>query len=207
MGIIKEEHREEYNKRASEIKNVILNAYGDYYSMVSIEPYFEKYKPQGNSVDEERLLSPAQKVMDTIVRAIQEEFILIICSLEDKDNKANSLIKLKEKLRDYLADFDVYKGGLNKMPSEDNNIKGARNAAIAHINFNIECERVYMKDVKNRLDVLKDCFNSYLFGDVAKYKIDKNLIEKIKMEAQVGVQELFSGFVSAICNKNKLEGN
>lgn len=191
MEIIKAEYREEYEKRANEIKNIISNAYGDYYCLVAIEQYLEKYKLQGNSVGKEMCL-PAKKFMNTISRSIEEEFILVVCSLENKNNMANSITQLKAKLHSYLINFDSYKDNLPKMPPEDENIKAVRNAAIAHINFDIKCKGTYIDDVKNRLDILKDCFNSYLFDDMVKYKINDNLIEKIIMETRKGVQELFS---------------
>ena len=71
--------------------------------------------------------------MNSIVRTLQEEFILIVCSLENKDKTANSITQLKAKLHDYLIDFDSYKDNLPKMPPEDDNIKAVRNTAIAHI--------------------------------------------------------------------------
>lgn len=58
-----------------------------------------------------------------------------------------------------------------------------------------------MIDVKNRLDILKDCFNSYLFDDMVQHKIDDSIIDKIVMESQIGVQQLFYGFVNWICNR------
>lgn len=191
MGIIKEEYIKEYEKRVSIIKNVISNAYGDYYCIVAIEQYLKKYKLQSNSVDYEMCL-PAKKFMNTIIRSIEEEFILIVCSLENKDKTANSITQLKAKLHDYLIDFDSYKDNLPKMPPEDDNIKAVRNTAIAHINLDIKCKGTYIDDVKNRLDILKNCFNSYLFGDMAKYKINYDLIEKIIRETRRGVQELFN---------------
>ncbi len=103
MEIIKKEYREEYEKRVREIKNVFLNAYSDYYNLVYIEPYLEKYKSKSDIVDEKILLQPARHFMESIVRTIQEELILIVCSLENKDNKANSVTQLKAKLRNYLV--------------------------------------------------------------------------------------------------------
>jgi|GEM_PF-6174844 len=191
MKVIKEEYMKEYEKRVSIIKNIISNAYGDYYCILAIEQYLKKYKLQGNSVDYEMCL-PAKKFMNTIIRSIEEEFILIVCSLENKDKTANSITQLKAKLHDYLIDFDSYKDNLPKMPPEDDNIKAVRNTAIAHINLDIECKGTYIDDVKNRLDILKNCFNSYLFCDMIKYKINDDLIEKIKRETRRGVQELFS---------------
>lgn len=191
MNVIKKEYRKEYEQRVSIIKNVISNAYGDYYCIVAIEQYLEKYKLQGNSVDYEMRL-PAKKFMNTIIRSIEEEFILIVCSLENKNKTANSITQLKAKLHDYLIDFDSYKDNLPKMPPEDDNIKAVRDTAIAHINLDIECKGTYIDDVKNRLDIMKNCFNSYLFGDMIKYKINDNLIEEIIKETRKGVQELFS---------------
>lgn len=191
MNVIKEEYMKEYEKRVSIIKNVISNAYGDYYCIVAIEQYLKKYKLQGNSVDYEMCL-PAKKFMNTIIRSIEEAFILIVCSLENKNKTANSITQLKAKLHDYLIDFDSYKDNLPKMPPEDDNIKAVRNTAIAHINLDIKCKGTYIDDVKNRLDILKNCFNSYLFGDMVKYKINDDLIEKIIRETRRGVQELFN---------------
>ncbi len=199
MEIIKEEFKVEYIKRTSEIRNVILKAYSDYYNLVHMEPYLEKYKAR--TITEAIVLLPVRNFMNSIVRTIQEEFILIVCSLENKDDKANSITQLKAKLHNYLVNFDSYKDGLLKMPQDDDNIKEVRNTAIAHINLNIDCEGIYTQNVKDRLDVLKDCFNSYLFGDVTEYKIDDNLIEKIETESRIGVQQLFYGFVNRICNR------
>ena len=130
--------------------------------------------------------------MNTIIRSIEEAFILIVCSLENKNKTANSITQLKAKLHDYLIDFDSYKDNLPKMPPEDDNIKAVRNTAIAHINLDIKCKETYIDDVKNRLDILKNCFNSYLFGDMVKYKINDDLIEKIIRETRRGVKKLFT---------------
>lgn len=200
MNVIKEEYMKEYEKRVSIIKNVISNAYGDYYCIVAIEQYLKKYKLQGNSVDYEMCL-PAKKFMNTIIRSIEEEFILIVCSLENKDKTANSITQLKAKLHDYLIDLDSYKDNLPKMPPEDDNIKAVRNTAIAHINLDIKCKGTYIDDVKNRLNILKNCFNSYLFDDMVKYKINDNLLKKIETESQIGVAQFFSGLVNMICNR------
>lgn len=199
MEIIKEEFKGEYIERTSEIRNVIIKAYSDYYNLVHMEPYLEKYKAR--TVTEAIVLLPARNFMNSIVRTIQEEFILIVCSLENKDDKANSITQLKAKLHNYLVNFDSYKDGLLKMPPDDDNIKEVRNTAIAHINLNINCEGIYTQKVKDRLNILKNCFNSYLFGDATKYKIDDNLIEKIETESRIGVQQLFYGFVNWICNR------
>ena len=190
MNVIKEEHIKEYEKRVSIIQNVIAYAYSDYYYLVHLEPYLEKYKPKTEA--EAQILLPARNFMNSIVRTLQEEFILIVCSLENKDKIANSITQLKAKLHDYLIDFDSYKDNLPKMPPEDDNIKAVRDTAIAHINLDIECKGAYIDDVKIRLDILKNCFNSYLFCDMIKYKINDDLIEKIKRETRRGVQELFS---------------
>ena len=204
MGIIKDEYRDEYEKRAKEIQSIFINAYFDYYYLRSLEPYLEKFQPKTD--DEVALLLPARNFVNSVVRAIQEEFILVICSLENKDGKANSLHQLKGRLHIFLDDFYLYQDSLLKMPTDDDNIKIVRNVAVAHINLNIECEGVYIEYVKNRLNILKDRFNSYLFDDMLKYKIDDNLIDKVATESRIGVQQLFSGFVSAICDKSKLEG-
>lgn len=190
MNVIKEEHIKEYEKRVSIIQNVIAYAYSDYYYLVHLEPYLEKYKPKTEA--EAQILLPARNFMNSIVRTLQEEFILIVCSLENKDKTANSITQLKAKLHDYLIDFDSYKDNLPKMPPEDDNIKAVRNTAIAHINLDIKCKGTYIDDVKNRLNILKNCFNSYLFGDMVKYKINDDLIEKIIRETRRGVQELFN---------------
>ena len=82
---------------------------------------------------------------------------------------------------------------MREMPEKDTDyIKFARNKAIAHIQFECKNKKVYMVKVKNRLEILKNCFNSYLFGDMVKYKINDDLIEKIIRETRRGVQELFS---------------
>lgn len=206
MGIIKEKYRKEYEKRVSELKNVILNAYSDYHNMVHIEPYLEKYKPQSDNEIEIKLLLPARNFMNSIVRTIQEEFILIVCSLEDSDSKSNSLERLYYMLKDhkdpYLVNTDLYSKQMKKMPEKDiENIKYARDKAIAHFDFNCNSDKVFMIDVKNRLDILKDCFNSYLFGDMVQHKIDDSIIDKIVKESQIGVQQLFYGFVNWICNR------
>lgn len=212
MGIIKEKYKKEYEKRVSELKNVILNAYSDYYNMVYIEPYLEKYKPQSDNEIEIKLLLPARNFMNSIVRTIQEEFILIICSLEDSDEKSNSLKRLyymlkgnkdsKDNKNTYLVNPDLYSKQMKEMPEKDaDNIKFARNKAIAHIQLKYKSKKVYMIKVKNRLDILKDCFNSYLFGDMVQHKIDDSIIDKIVKESQIGVQQLFYGFVNWICNR------
>lgn len=206
MGIIKEKYKKEYEKRVSELKNVILNAYSDYYNMVYIEPYLEKYKPQSDNEIEIKFLLPARNFMNSIVRTIQEEFILIICSLEDSDSKSNSLERLYYMLKDhkdpYLVNTDLYSKQMKKTPEKEaENIKYARDKAIAHFDFNCNSDKVFMIDVKNRLDILKDCFNSYLFDDMVQHQIDDSIIDKIVMESQIGVQQLFYGFVNWICNR------
>lgn len=199
MNVIKEEHIKEYEKRVSIIQNVIAYAYSDYYYLVHLEPYLEKYKPKTEA--EAQILLPARNFMNSIVRTLQEEFILIVCSLENKDKTANSITQLKAKLHDYLIDLDSYKDNLPKMPPEDDNIKAVRNTAIAHINLDIKCKGTYIDDVKNRLNILKNCFNSYLFDDMVKYKINDNLLKKIETESQIGVAQFFSGLVNMICNR------
>lgn len=201
MGIIKEKYKKEYEKRVSELKNVILNAYSDYYNMVYIEPYLEKYKPQSDNEIEIKFLLPARNFMNSIVRTIQEEFILIICSLEDGDKESNSITQLKANLYNYLTNFSLHSKQLLKMPKIDEKFKNARDKAIAHFDFNCNSDKVFMIDVKNRLDILKDCFNSYLFDDMVQHKIDDSIIDKIVMESQIGVQQLFYGFVNWICNR------
>lgn len=206
MEIIKGKYEKEYEKRVSEIWSVILNAYSDYYNLIHIEPYLEKYKKQSDNENEKMLLLPARKFMESIVRTIQEESILIICSLEDSDSKSNSLERLYYMLKDhkdpYLVNTDLYSKQMKKMPEKDiENIKYARDKAIAHFDFNCNSDKVFMIDVKNRLDILKDCFNSYLFGDMVQHKIDDSIIDKIVKESQIGVQQLFYGFVNWICNR------
>ena len=202
MKIIKEEYREEYGKRVREIKNIFLNAYSDYYNLVYIEPYLKKYKSKSDIVDEKMLLQPARHFMESIVRTLQEEFILIICSLEDGYDNSNSLKRLSERLKNcYLINSDLYSKEMQEMPERDKNIKNARDKAIAHFDFNCNADKVFMTEVKNRLDILKNCFNSYLFGDMVKYKIDDNSIEKIATESRIGVEQLFYGFVNWICNR------
>lgn len=206
MQIIKEEYREEYEKRVREIKNVFLNAYSDYYNLVHIEPYLEKYKPR--TVTEIIDLLPARNFMNSIVRTMQEEFILIICSLEDNyDNShshsnSNSLKRLSERLKNcYLINYDLYSKEIREMPERDKKIKDVRDKAIAHFDVDCKVDKLFMVDVKNRLDILKNCFNSYLFGDMVTYKIDDNSIGKIATESRIGVQQLFYGFVNMICNR------
>ena len=201
MNVIKKEYRKEYEQRVSKIRNIICNAYSDYYYLVSIEPYLEKYQPKAET--EAQILLPARVFMNSIVRTLQEEFILIICSLDDNNNRTNSLKQLHKKLKDsYLVNFDIYSKQMREMPEKDTDyIKFVRNKAIAHIQFECKNKKVYMVKVKNRLDILKDCFNSYLFDDMVKYKINDNLLKKIETESQIGVAQFFSGFVHIICNR------
>lgn len=199
MNVIKEEYMKEYEKRVSIIKNVIAYAYSDYYHLVHIEPYLEKYKPKTEA--EVQILLPARNFMNSIVRTIEKEFILIICSLEDGDTDSNSITQLKANLHNYLINFNSYSKQLLKLPKIDNNIKDARDKSIAHIDFNCGSDKVFMIKVKNRLDILKDCFNSYLFDDMVKYKINDDLLKKIETESQIEVEQFFSGFVHIICNR------
>lgn len=46
------------------------------------------------------------------------------------------------------------------------------------INLNIDCEGIYTQKVKDRLNILKNCFNSYLFGDVTEYKMLTTTLSK-----------------------------
>lgn len=201
MNVIKEEHIKEYEKRVSIIQNVIAYAYSDYYYLVHLEPYLEKYKPKTEA--EVQILLPARNFMNSIVRTLQEEFILIICSLDDDNDKTNSIKQLHKKLKDsYLVNFDIYSKQMREMPEKDTDyIKFARNKAIAHIQFECKNKKVYMVKVKNRLEILKNCFNSYLFDDMVKYKINDNLLKKIETESQIGVAQFFSGLVNMICNR------
>lgn len=200
MEIIKEEYKEEYEKRTSEIKNIILNAYSDYYNLIYIEPYLEKFQPR--NADERTTFLPARVFINSIIRTFQAELILITWALEDDDKASNSLIQLKSKLHKYLVDFNSCRKQLLKMPEKDeSDIKKARCEAIAHFQFNTDCNNVSIEKVKSRLDVFKDCFNSYLFGDAVKNKIDENLMEKNEKQSQLGVCQLFSGFVGAICSR------
>ena len=200
MEIIKEEYKEEYEKRTNEIKNIILNAYSDYYNLIYIEPYLEKFQPR--NAEERTTFLPARNFINTIIRTFQAELILITCILEDDDKNSNSLTQLKSKLHNYLVDFNSCRKQLLKMPEKDKgDIKKARCEAIAHIQFNTNCNNVSIEKVKSRLDIFKDCFNSYLFGDAVKNKIDKKLMEKNEKQSQLGVYQLFSGFVGAICSR------
>lgn len=130
MEIIKGKYEKEYEKRVSEIWSVILNAYSDYYNLNHIEPYLEKYKKQSDNENEKMLLLPARKFMESIVRTIQEEFILIICSLEDSDSKSNSLERLYYMLKDhkdpYLVNTDLYSNQMKKMPEKISKISNMR---------------------------------------------------------------------------------
>lgn len=201
--IINSKYKQEYEKRTNEIHNVIINAYSDYYNLIHITPYLEKYKPCDN--EECWLILPARVLINSIVRTFQEELILIICSLENRDKDANSITQLKARLHEYILNFNQYSKSILKIPKNNTkNIEKARNKAIAHIDFNNDCDNVSIEEIKDRLDVLTNCFNSYLFGETDRYKIDENLLNKIIKESEIGVQQLFCGFVSYICNRNKL---
>lgn len=200
MGIIKDEYRNEYEKRAKEIQSVFINAYFDYYHLRSLEPYLEKFQPKTD--EEGALLLPARNFVNSVVRAIQEEFILIVCSLENDVNGANSVHQLKGKLHIFLDNFDLYSKKLFRLKKKDkSNIKDVRNQAIAHIDFDNICDKVSIEKVKNKIDLLKKCFNSCLFDEMIKYKIDDCMIEKIISQSEIGVQQFFSGFANLICNR------
>lgn len=200
--LINSKYKQEYEKRATDIHNVITHAYSDYYNLIYLTPYLEEYK----SCDKEecQLMLPTKYLLNSIVRAFQEELILIVCSLDNKNKDSNSIIQLKAHLYKYILNFNLYSKSILKIPENTiTNIETARNKAIAHIDFYNESDKVSIKDVKDRLDTLTKCFNSFLFGETVKYKIDDNLIDKIVKQSEIGVQQLFSGFVSYICNRNK----
>lgn len=190
----------EYTKRANEIQNIIINAYLDYYRLFYLKPYLEKYKPV--DLEDYTILAPARDLLNSIVRTFQEEFILIVCSLENDDVKGNSIKQLKAHLREYILNFDACSKSILKMPKADEKLRTARNQSIAHIDFNNSDDKISIDEVKNRLDKLKECFNSYLFGETVKYKIEDSLIDRIKIHSDVGVQHLLSGFVNAFCKQN-----
>ena len=56
-----------------------------------------------------------------------------------------------------------------------------------------------IQEVKERVDNLRDCFNSYLFGDMTKYKIDNAIIDKIDNTCKVGVDMLFNCSMKKLC--------
>lgn len=191
MEIIKKEYKREYEQRVRDLMGIIVNAYLDWYYLSNIDAHTKRYK---NNLVTNYYLQPSIQFVNAIVRNLQKELIVITYELERTDKTAISLPILKSKLHKYLMDFENSKCKILKIPA--NNVKGmkeSRNTAIAHFDFNMKDDRLNMKEVKDRLDVLKDCFNSYLFCDVTKYAIDEVLLKKMIRQAEIGVEQLFGG--------------
>lgn len=193
MGIIKQEYKNEYENRVKEICGAFITAYYDCFYLTGIEERKNSYvKERSNS----NFYRCAIEFFYSIVNALQKEEILILCVLEDPKPAANSLRNLKSALRShYVEDFNVIKNYVKKLPSKNKPqcIGDARNKVIAHIELKKELAEVPMIEVKQRLDMLRRCYNSYLFDGAVKYLISNDKVKDIQEESRLGVNLLFSG--------------
>lgn len=188
---IKEENYSDYKKRVEELQGMIVSAYFDYYYLINISERQKEYK--GTGLGNFSMKQPTM-FFNKIISAIQKKLLLIVWNLEDGNPNANSLKNLKAKLHDYLYDINYYKEKLLKMPSPAfSSVNNIRNKYIAHVDLRRNINPIELKEVKQRLDILKDCFNSYLFGDLNKCSVDTEMIKQIKNNCKNGVIELLNG--------------
>lgn len=188
---IKEENYSDYKKRVEELQGMIVSAYFDYYYLINISERQKEYK--GTSLGNFSMKQPTM-FFNKIISVIQKELLLIVWNLEDNNSNANSLNNLKAKLSNYLCDFNNYKNTLLKMPSPAfSSVNNIRNKYIAHVDLKRKIQQVDLCEVKQRLDILKSCYNSYLFGDLKNCSVSAELIEKIKNDCKNGVIELLNG--------------
>ena len=131
----------------------------------------------------------------SIINALQKEMILILCSLDSTNHKSNSIQQLKSALREYIKDYDDIKDKLKKIPAKNNLkcVEDSRKKVIAHIDLIKDLDKVPMITVKQRLDDLRHCYNSYLFDNLIKYAISDNKLKDIEENCYFGVSQLFSG--------------
>lgn len=188
---IKEENYSDYKKRVEELQGMIVSAYFDYYYLINISERQKEYK--GTILGNFSMKQPTM-FFNKIISAIQKELLLIVWNLEDGNPNANSLKNLKAKLHDYLYDINYYNEKLLKMPSPAfSSVNNIRNKYIAHVDLKREIQQVDLCEVKQRLDILTSCFNSYLFGDLKNCSVSAEMIEKIKNDCKNGVIELLNG--------------
>lgn len=181
----------EYKQRVKALQGIIISAYFDYFYLIEIGNHTKEYRENGIT---KSLFKPAIDLVNTIIRSIQKDLILLLCALEDDDNNANSLKHLKANLHKCIPNVQNYSKQFLKIPSaEQNTAKKARNKAIAHIEFGGKIEKVNMLEVKKRVDLLKECFNSYLIGDMIKFSVSDEDIKKMEKRAKTGVDLLLSG--------------
>lgn len=193
-NILIKENYNEYKQRVEELQGIIITAYFDYFYLIKIGEHKKDYRENTFT----KLLEPAISFLDKIIRTIQKEFMLLVSALEDDDSKANSLKQLKANLNRYVSNIQNNGKTILKMPSiKQNAAIKARNKAIAHIEFDRKIEKVDMHEVKKRVDSLKECFNSYLFGDMIKFSIRDQDIKKIESKTKAGVDCLLSGMMDA----------
>lgn len=193
--VINQEFYEEYKDRVEELQGIFINIYSNYFYLIHIGEQRKTYKFSWP-------LYPAKNFLTSIIHALQKDFIILSCTLETKGESANSLRQLKGLLKKkFLLNFDSARKTLLKLPPDDNESpkRIARNKTIAHIDYGVNISSVNLCEVKERVDNLRDCFNSYLFGDMTKYKIDNAIIDKIDNTCKVGVDMLFNCSMKKLC--------
>lgn len=197
MGIVKEEYKSEYECRVKELCGAFVTAYCNYFYLLGIG---ERQKNYLNWQPLTVLYKHSRQFVKSIVTALQKEMILILCSLKEKRSNAkhlsNSVPTLEFALPNYLKDFKSVTHQLKETPCNDKYqcIKANRNKVIAHIDLNKNLDKVLMSEVKQCLDELRKCFNSYLFDEmVDECTISDEQLKRIEKECREGVNQLFSG--------------
>lgn len=191
-SVIRKDCLEQYENQVKWLFGAFIRAYQNCYYLKGID---ERRKQYLENQSEAIFFQYSIEFFYAIIYALQKEAILLLCSIEDFNPKANSLSKLNNSLSEYAKDVKLIQDQIVKKPKKRKiqHIRDCRNQKIAHIELGKEIDGVSMAEVEERLNELRVCYNSYLFDGMIKYAINDNKLKDIEEDCCLGVNQLFSG--------------